>query len=76
LTKMFERVERDTLSALAARLAKAPLRGEYVVVIAGASGVPSQDYRELRQRVDNVTDLCGCPIESADPTSTESQRPT
>ena len=36
LTKMFERVWRGTLSELAAELENESLKGEYVVVIAGA----------------------------------------
>ena len=37
LTKMFEHIERGTLSHLLETLDKAKVRGEYVVVIAGAS---------------------------------------
>ncbi len=36
LTKMFETVERGPLSVVAESVSKNPLRGEYVVVIAGA----------------------------------------
>lgn len=35
LTKMYEAVERGTLSELIARLGGAPVRGEYVLVVAG-----------------------------------------
>ena len=38
LTKLFELVERDSLSALAARYETEEPRGEYTVVIAGAGG--------------------------------------
>ena len=37
LTKMFERIERGTLSSLLAQLDTAKLKGEYIIVIAGAS---------------------------------------
>lgn len=37
LTKKFESVERGLLSAVTARVAAGPLRGEYVVVIAGTA---------------------------------------
>ena len=38
LTKLFERVDRGTLSELAERFKTATIKGEYVVVIAGAAG--------------------------------------
>ncbi len=38
LTKYYESVSRGTLSALLASLAGTKLRGEYIVVIAGANG--------------------------------------
>lgn len=38
LTKRFERVHRDTLSALAARFAEAETKGEAVILVAGATG--------------------------------------
>lgn len=37
LTKMFEKIERGTLSSLLASVRQAKLRGEYVLVIAGTS---------------------------------------
>ncbi|MBO0780624.1 MAG: 16S rRNA (cytidine(1402)-2'-O)-methyltransferase [Ktedonobacteraceae bacterium] len=37
LTKMFERIERGTLSELLERIAKSKVRGEYIVVIEGLS---------------------------------------
>jgi 16S rRNA (cytidine1402-2'-O)-methyltransferase len=37
LTKLFEKVERGTLSSLLATVEEAPLKGEFVVVIAGRS---------------------------------------
>ena len=37
LTKMFERIDRGTLSALAERFTTTKIQGEYVVVIAGAA---------------------------------------
>lgn len=37
LTKMFEKVERGTLSALLSSAQQAKLKGEYIVVIAGLS---------------------------------------
>ncbi len=52
LTKMFEKIERGTLSALLASIEAAKLKGEYIIVIAGkekdgASSknvVPSEEY--------------------------------
>ena len=38
LTKLFERVDRGMLSELAERFKTATIKGEYVVVIAGAAG--------------------------------------
>jgi 16S rRNA (cytidine1402-2'-O)-methyltransferase len=38
LTKLFERVDRGTLSELTERFKTATIKGEYVVVIAGAAG--------------------------------------
>ena len=38
LTKLFERVDRGTLSELADRFKSATIKGEYMVVIAGATG--------------------------------------
>lgn len=38
LTKRFERVHRDTLSALAARFGEAETKGEAVILVAGATG--------------------------------------
>lgn len=46
LTKRFERVDRGTLSALRAQLATPPPRGEYCVVIAGATGSEPGAWRE------------------------------
>jgi 16S rRNA (cytidine1402-2'-O)-methyltransferase len=44
LTKMFERVDRGTLSALRQRFETTEARGEYVLVVAGAEGAaPAQD---------------------------------
>ncbi len=42
LTKKFERVDRGTLAALSVTLAKEPIRGEYVLVVAGAGDEPPQ----------------------------------
>src|SRR5256714_13157048 len=36
LTKMFEKIERGTLSSLLERVVQAKLKGEYIIVIAGA----------------------------------------
>jgi 16S rRNA (cytidine1402-2'-O)-methyltransferase len=38
LTKMFEKIERGTLSSLLAEMGQTKLRGEYIVVIAGKDG--------------------------------------
>ena len=43
LTKLYESVERGTLSALSAWAAGADLRGEYCVVIGGAGDAPSAE---------------------------------
>lgn len=45
LTKMFEAVERGTLSELLGRLRGTPLRGEYVLVVAGAREDGDTDER-------------------------------
>ncbi len=43
LTKLYERVERGSLSALAASMAGTQLKGEYIVIIGGAIGGAEQD---------------------------------
>jgi 16S rRNA (cytidine1402-2'-O)-methyltransferase len=45
LTKMYEAVERGTLSELLERLRGAPVRGEYVLVVAGAGEGQNADAR-------------------------------
>ena len=44
LTKMFEKVERGTISSLLAALPKSKLKGEYIVVIGGAEKESGRDY--------------------------------
>lgn len=46
LTKMFERVERGPLSALLTSVAQSKLRGEYVIVIAGAGKEAGESEEE------------------------------
>ncbi len=58
LTKLFERVDRGTLSELTERFKTATIKGEYVVVIAGAAGrrhappPPSDDDSDVEAQED------------------------
>ena len=47
LTKLFERVERGTLSQLLRAVEGKSLKGEYIVVVAGADSVQQPDGRDL-----------------------------
>ena len=50
LTKMFEKVERGPLSALLTSVTQSKLRGEYVIVIAGAGKEIGESEAEEERR--------------------------
>jgi 16S rRNA (cytidine1402-2'-O)-methyltransferase len=52
LTKMFEKVYRGTLSSLLETIAQEKLRGEYVLVVAGASGEQEAIHQEGATRAE------------------------
>ena len=53
LTKLHESVETGTLADIAARLGESiPLKGEFVVVVAGAAEAPSQELAEAQRIFD------------------------
>lgn len=62
LTKMFEKVERGTLSSLLNSIGQAKLKGEYIIVIAGKekgdgktkSSIPMHEYEADTDEADNL----------------------
>ncbi len=50
LTKMFEKIERGSLSTLAAWAKEAKIRGEYIVVIAGMGKHSVEEVEEVEER--------------------------
>ena len=54
LTKLYERIERGTLSSLGGALAGAQLKGEYIVIIAGAGAVPRSGGAESEDAEESV----------------------
>ena len=55
LTKLYERVWRGTASEVAHQLALAPPRGEYTLVIEGASALPAASEAEVREQLERLT---------------------
>src|SRR5947209_2902692 len=49
LTKMFEKVERGTLSSLLASASQSKAKGEYIIVIAGVGKEARRDFEEVEE---------------------------